>query len=248
MNRIFILYKTGLTLFILFLTTNVSAQEPGRIAEGTGIHPLKYELEPYLELMPIEPRLPDMLKNISDESMEFNRQGYTAYQRQQYNEAVRLFTRAIELDPDNSFAFYNRASCYALAYRDNGLAEMDEPALAGDDLWKATGLDWYWGLMVMVDSDFDSLRTIDLGGITNLRPAPVDSAILHNFNSDGSVFLEIVYKDLSGMGHDSREPLGSGYYCVIGEIAFEYYPEIYHHYFFEENQNIIYSTPLDWFY
>jgi lipoprotein NlpI len=56
----------------------------------------------------------------AQDALEFNRQGFFAYEQQDYRRAYDLFKRAVEMDPDLAVAHYNKACMLSLCLDDWG--------------------------------------------------------------------------------------------------------------------------------
>jgi tetratricopeptide (TPR) repeat protein len=67
-----------------------------------------------------------------------------------YEEAVSSYDKALESEPEDEYAWYNQACCYAL---------LGNSALAIASLQQAIHLNfWEYQELAKIDSDFDSLR------------------------------------------------------------------------------------------
>ncbi len=186
------------------------------------VHPRAVEIQSYLHANPIEPRIPELLALVSPASMEYNRQGYLAYESGEYEKAVALFEKAADEDRKNSFAWYNAASSIGLRLAEDASADADI-VKAGDYLSSAVKWERYWGAKLMVDSDLDHVRKVDMGGKSFFEPAPVDTAYIHELNDDGTCELYFWEDDLSGMGSPSTSLVTTGWYCAIGETVIEFF-------------------------
>ncbi|TFG62578.1 MAG: tetratricopeptide repeat protein [Spirochaetales bacterium] len=164
--------------------------------------PLADGIEEYAANYSIEPHIPEMLEQINDASMEYNRQGYALYEQRRYEEAISKFQQAISADSDNSFAMYNMACCYALMGKENS-------AKVAGILERVGG---YWVVQLMVDPDLDALRNFDTGG-ANYWDSYGRECLLF---SGGKALIQT-------SSEGSKGPVTEGYYCVIGEYVFMFF-------------------------
>lgn len=179
-------------------------------------HPKAAEIQQYLNENPIEPRIPELLIEISQKSSDLNEAGHWSHLEKRYNEAIALFREAIEFDDDNSFAWYNMARSYALM-GGNYYGEVMEP------LEKAVQREWFWGLKLMVDPDLNAWRyaRLDTTFYENPQQTPECPAFVHVFRPDGTVTLQ-AWLDC---GEPPRE-IATGYYSVVSWRVFEFFPEV----------------------
>ncbi|TFG62576.1 MAG: hypothetical protein E4H36_07665 [Spirochaetales bacterium] len=166
-------------------------------------HPKTSELEQFIADNPIEPRIPELMMNISQKSQSLNTDGYSLYLGKQYKEAIAKFSEAVQVDVNNSFAWYNLACCYSL---------INNPECV-HCLKEAVTRDWFWGLQLMVDPDFDNHRYIDLKGVLYQSEAP---RFGHTMRNDGTVTVFNYW----------TQNIGVGYYSILYGTIFEYFPHL----------------------
>jgi hypothetical protein len=125
------------------------------------------------------------LQIIDAQSMQLNRDGYTAYSKKDYETAVSKFEAAIKKDYANCFAHYNLACTLSLLYG-QGRWGADAIDKIVQHLTKAAELDSHWLERIFVDTDFDPIRKKNVySGFSEM--GPVDSNIDFAFRPDGSV-------------------------------------------------------------
>lgn len=189
------------------------------------VHPLGEEISVYLEQNSIDPRVPELIAKISPDSMEFNRQGYLLYLEGNYPAASARFLDAINADPENSFAHYNLAAVLALEYMGSNPDEgMDGYYLerCREELTAAVELEWFWGLQVLLDSDFDGVRSFGIGGADYLIKTILED------QEWGNITMSLYNNGFVGVdtyGPEGFVELGYGYFCIISNYAFIYFPE-----------------------
>lgn len=174
-------------------------------------HPQATELQHYIDQNPIEPRIPEMMIFISQKSEELNSEGYELYLNKRYREAIAKFEEALKYDEDNSFAWYNMACCHAL---------LGESYEASQNLKEAVTRDWFWGLQLMVDTDLDNVRYVGIRYEHGEYRYGNETLFSHYLYEDGRVDF---YDNQIYQGGQPLE-LGSGYYCIIYSVVFEYFP------------------------
>jgi hypothetical protein len=133
---------------------------------------------------------------IDEKSMAYNRDGYTAYTKKDYEAAVTAFESAIKKDPDNCFAHYNLACTLSLLYG-QGKRGMDVMDKIVQHLTKAGKLDSHWLERIFVDTDFNPLRKKGIKTSDSI-PGPVDSRLTFEFSQDGKTGCMRSYDDLVG--------------------------------------------------
>ncbi len=163
-------------------------------------HRLAAEIKEYVAKNPIDSQFPLMEKEIKASSMALNRQGYALYEKKKYQDAIAKFRQAVKDDETNSIALYNLACCYALT------EDMYEAAAS---LEKAIAYQPLWGILCMVDSDFDGIRNCS---------APEKKPVSFTDRDDDP------YIGFYTLNPDGRAEVGnvgySGYFCLIGETVF----------------------------
>ena len=201
MHRHFFEKKSALLVLVGFLITLPVAGDK---------HPKAAEIQRLLDQNPLDSRIPAMMILISRKSEDLNVEGYELYVEKRYNEAIKKFEDAVRTDPDNSFAWYNMACCYAL---------LSNGHQAGLFLKKAVDLDWYYALQLMVDTDLDAQRHFYHIAVDSERSPFETGPFLHRFDSDGLI-------DLFDNYTDPPEYLGSGFYSVFADIVVEFFPHL----------------------
>jgi hypothetical protein len=216
-----------LSVFLLYGIVLLCAQGP---------HPLKNEICVYLEKINIDNRLDKVLAGIKKESMEYNKQGYFAYEKRDWDKALRQFNKAIEIDDKNSFAHYNYACTLSLKYGSSAGSKALDEIVA--HLETAAELDVYWCIKIFDDTDFDAIRKMN--SLHNEHGIGGDCAMetYVSYNDDGSVNINYGW-DNSGMGPagpevqpreqpviPKKEIYYRGFYCIIGNSIIAFFPEI----------------------
>jgi len=136
------------------------------------------------------------LSMIDEKSMAYNRDGYTAYTKKDYETAVTAFENAIKKDSNNCFAHFNLACVLSLLYGQGkrGQDAIDKIVL---HLTKAATLDSHWLERIFVDTDFNPIRKKGIRTSASI-PGPVDSRLIYVFSQDGRAGFEQTYDDLVG--------------------------------------------------
>jgi hypothetical protein len=208
---------------------------PAVFAEGP--YPLKNEIAVYVKKHDINNRLDKILAGINPESMEYNKQGYFAYEKKDWAQAAALFKKAIEIDGKNSFAHYNYACVLILQNRG---PEPKEVLLdACQHLQFAADLDPYWALWMFHDPDLDSVRETGYQKSEYFPGGDCAPATNTEWGADGSISVSFHWDDSTYMGEPSVDgghagppggmPDGHGYrgfYCTVGILFITYYPVI----------------------
>ena len=160
---------------------------------------------------------------IDEKSMAYNRDGYAAYTKKNYEAAASAFESAIKRDYDNCFAHYNLACVLSLLYGKSMRGEdaIDKIVL---HLSKAAELDSHWLERIFVDSDFNPIRKKAVKAGFSI-PGPVDSRFNYSFFPDGTVGVGRSFDDLRGPmeGEEAAEPAPQeppkfalvGRYCIL---------------------------------
>ena len=173
------------------------------------------------------------IARIGKASMEQNRLGFAAYQKRNWEEAIRLFRRAIELDKTNMFAHFNLACTLSLAYG-------NDPKTAAEivkHLEAASRQDVHWTYKAFLDQDLAAVREA-LVKFNIFLPDPGDCGMDedYSFRPDGTVNYSASIPDVEGMGPDGKGMgfgMGdgpgpdsglSGWYMIIGDCFLIYIP------------------------
>ena len=191
---------------------------------GADRHPKAAQIQAYIDMNPIESKIPEMTKRITAESLALNTQGYEAYEQKRYETALQKFKQAISADDGNSLAYYNAACVMALTYASlpvgDRLPSMEMVILRY--LRQAIERHWYWGLWMMADSDLDSVRRFSWeGGVDGLTLS------LSKDPEDGNV--DTILHDDGTVTNVTESPGGAirleGYFCIIGGYVLQHIPE-----------------------
>lgn len=161
---------------------------------------------------------------IDAKSMAYNREGYAAYAKKDYDTAVSAFENSIKRDPGNCFAHYNLACVLSLLYG-QGRRGQDAMGKIVLHLTKAATLDSHWLERVFVDADFNPIRKKGVKTSASM-PGPVDSRLTYVFSKDGRAGCARSYDDLVGgpIEHEPAqaaqppsEPDWDGRYIILGD-------------------------------
>ena len=191
-------------------------------AAGADRHPKAAEIQAYIDRNPIEPRLVEMTKGISRQSLSLNEQGYEAYEQKRYDAAIEKFREAMNADDRNSLPYYNAACSMALKYA--ALSDRDKPAMEMRILRylkQAIERHWYWGLWMMADSDLDAVRRFSAGGDVEGLSITLRTDIEY-----GDLY-NVLHRDGTFTNFTNREggkELGRGYFCIIGSYVLRHMP------------------------
>jgi hypothetical protein len=120
------------------------------------VHPYQDELKGYLKELSSKEYQDNLIKNINKNSMNYNSKGFFAYKKADWDSAITLFKKAIELDSGNSYAYFNLACTLALKHKKKMTQKITSEIMT--HLEKAVSLDSYWCLKVFFDSDLAHLR------------------------------------------------------------------------------------------
>ena len=163
------------------------------------------------------------LEMIDSKSMAYNRDGYAAYTKKDYEAAASAFEAAIKRDYDNCFAHYNLACVLSILYA-KGMRGQDAVDKIVLHLVKAAELDGHWLERIFVDADFNPLRKKSVETGFSI-PGPVDSWLNYSFFPNGTVGIGRSYDDLRGPieGEEETEPAPQepprfaleGRYCIL---------------------------------
>jgi hypothetical protein len=164
------------------------------------------------------------LSRIDAQSMAFNRDGFAAYSKKDYEAAAASFEKAIKRDYRNCFAQYNLACTLSLLYGQGKRGDEVFDKIV-QHLTEAIGMDSHWLERVFVDTDFNPIRRKAVQTGLSI-PGPVDSRLDYVFFRDGRADVKFGYDDLVG-GPDpggapavkqkqTPQPEPTGRYVVLG--------------------------------